>query len=121
MQRDAANMMTAEPGAPFSTEIVTNGSTVEWLYLNLTADSHPFHTHLAHFEVMGRQPFDAIAYADALEEARASVPAGQRLDPRDLPRRGPVHDGARNGGPGSREGAPRHGHSQPGRYRAASR
>ena len=26
------------------TEIVDNGDTVDWLYLNLTADSHPFHT-----------------------------------------------------------------------------
>ena len=31
----------------------------DWLYVNLTADSHPIHTHLAHFEVVERQAFDA--------------------------------------------------------------
>ena len=70
MQRDEAGMMTAVPDDPFSTEIVGNGATVEWQYLNLTADSHPIHTHLAHFEVMGRRRFDALAYAEALSEAR---------------------------------------------------
>ena len=84
VQRDAQGEMTT-PDEPFSTEIVKNGDTVEWLYLNLTADSHPFHTHLGHFEVMDRQPFDAVAYSQALEAARGKVPAGQRLDPKDYP------------------------------------
>ena len=83
MQRNAQNEMTT-PDEPFSTEIVPNGSTVEWLYLNLTADSHPFHTHLAHFEVIDRQPFDAVAYAAALANARAVV-APARLDPSAYP------------------------------------
>jgi spore coat protein A, manganese oxidase len=85
MRRDAQGMMTAAPDEPFTTEIVKNRATVDWLYLNLTADSHPFHTHLAHFEVMGRQPLNAVAYAQALADARAKVPAGQRLDPKDYP------------------------------------
>ena len=79
--------MTAEPAEPFSTEVVHEGDTVEWLYLNLTADSHPFHTHLAHFEVMGRQRFDAVAYAEALAEARED--ASEALDPSDYPELGP--------------------------------
>lgn len=83
MKRDSAGMMIADPSEPFTTEVVDNGDTVEWLYLNLTADSHPFHTHLAHFEVMGRQRFDAVAYAQALAEARAD--ATETLDPRDYP------------------------------------
>ena len=83
MKRDSAGMMTAEPTEPFTTEVVDDGGTVEWLYLNLTADSHPFHTHLAHFEVMGRQRFDAVAYAQALVSARAAAPGP--LDPGDYP------------------------------------
>ena len=77
--------MTHVPDEPFSTEVVTNGSTVDWLFLNLTADSHPFHTHLAHFEVISRQPFDAVAYAEALEEARDDAPEDGRLSPADYP------------------------------------
>jgi FtsP/CotA-like multicopper oxidase with cupredoxin domain len=88
MKRDSAGMMLAEPTAPFTTEVVNNGETVEWLYLNLTSDSHPFHTHLAHFEVMGRQRFDSVAYAEALAEARAQAP-GMALDPKDYPDTGP--------------------------------
>jgi FtsP/CotA-like multicopper oxidase with cupredoxin domain len=84
MQRNVQGQMTT-PDEPFSTEIVKNGDTVEWLYLNLTADSHPFHTHLGHFEVIDRQPFDAVAYTQALTAARGNVPAGQRLDPKDYP------------------------------------
>lgn len=81
----ASGTMTHEPDAPFTTEIVANGSTVEWLYLNLTADSHPFHTHLAHFEVVDRTPFDAAGYMMALGAARAARPPGERLDPKDYP------------------------------------
>ena len=88
MRRDANGVMTHEPDEPFSTEIVANGSADDWLYLNLTADSHPFHTHLAHFEVMGRQPFNAVAYAEALEEAREAAQP-ERLDPADYPDPGP--------------------------------
>lgn len=85
MRHDAQGTITATVDDPFSTEVVPDGDTREWSYLNLTADSHPFHTHLAHFEVMGRQPFDAAGYAQALDAARAAVPAGQRLDPADYP------------------------------------
>ena len=84
MKRDASGGMTHVPEQPLSTEIVADGSTVDWLYLNLTADSHPLHTHLGHFEVMGRQPFDAVAYASELSEARSGV-APDRLDPADYP------------------------------------
>jgi spore coat protein A len=83
MKRHHDGMMTAEPAAPFTTEIVNDGDTVDWLYLNLTADSHPFHTHLAHFEVMGRQRFDAVGYEHALAEAREHAEGA--LDPRDYP------------------------------------
>jgi spore coat protein A len=75
MKRDTAGAMTADPTDPFSTEIIPNGSTVDWLYLNLTVDSHPFHTHLAHFEVISRQTFNAAAYEQALIATRGAAPA----------------------------------------------
>jgi spore coat protein A, manganese oxidase len=85
MTRDENGTMTHEPDEPFTTEVVQNGSTVDWLYLNLTADSHPFHTHLAHFEVISRQPFDAVGYEMALHAARAELDDGDRLDPAEYP------------------------------------
>ncbi|HET7718344.1 MAG TPA: multicopper oxidase family protein [Acidimicrobiales bacterium] len=102
MKRDSAGMMTAEPTEPFTTEVVDAGDTVEWLYLNLTADSHPFHTHLAHFEVMGRQRFDAVAYAEALAEAREE--ASGALDPRDYPDVAPFVLGPEVPAPASEKG-----------------
>jgi spore coat protein A, manganese oxidase len=70
MLRDDDGAMTDTPSDPWSTETVTNRSTVEWLYLNLTADSHPFHTHLAHFEVMERWRFNAGKYLADLNATR---------------------------------------------------
>ncbi len=103
--------MTHVPSEPYSTEIVANGTTVEWLYLNLTADSHPFHTHLAHFEVMGRQPFDAVGYAEALAEAReAAVPTPR---PRRVPGPRPLHARPRGPRSGDGEGPEGHGDRQP--------
>jgi spore coat protein A len=103
MERDEDGAMTHAPTEPFSTEIVTNGSTVEWLYLNLTADSHPFHTHLAHVEVMGRQPFDAFGYAEALAEAREAA-GDERLDPAEYPDPGPFTLGPEVPAPATEQG-----------------
>jgi spore coat protein A, manganese oxidase len=35
----------------------------DWYYVNLTGDTHPMHTHLFTFRVLGRYDFDAAAYA----------------------------------------------------------
>jgi spore coat protein A len=43
------------------------GTVEEWNYINLTVDTHPMHTHLFTFQVIGRTPFDADAYAAAFE------------------------------------------------------
>ena len=91
MQRDADGMMLATPDAPFSTEEIPNGQTREWKFLNLTADTHPIHLHLAHFEVVERQAFDAAGYQAALITA-GRVPYdpvaptdAMRMDPADYP------------------------------------
>jgi spore coat protein A, manganese oxidase len=102
MARHSSGEMSDAPGDPFRTEVVENGSTVEWLYLNLTADSHPLHTHLAHFEVMGRQAFDAVGYAAALAAAREA--ATEVLDPADYPDPAPYALGAEVPAPPSERG-----------------
>jgi spore coat protein A len=43
------------------------GTVEDWVYINLTPDTHPMHTHLVTFQVIGRTPFDAAAYEDAYE------------------------------------------------------
>jgi spore coat protein A, manganese oxidase len=35
--------------------------------VNVTGDTHPIHTHLVTFQVVGRTPFDAAAYEEAYE------------------------------------------------------
>jgi spore coat protein A, manganese oxidase len=47
------------------------GSVEDWVYVNLTGDTHPMHSHLVTFQVVGRTPFDAEAY-----EERYSGPTG---------------------------------------------
>jgi spore coat protein A, manganese oxidase len=48
-----------------ATEIVDRDSVEDWVYINTTGDTHPMHTHLFMFQVMGRFPFDAQAYQAA--------------------------------------------------------
>src|SRR6266536_2557310 len=40
-------------------------SVEDWYYVNVTGDTHPMHTHLFTFRVMGRYKFDAAGYAAA--------------------------------------------------------
>jgi spore coat protein A len=51
------------------TETPKVGAVEDWVYVNLTADTHPMHTHLVTFQVVGRTPFDAAAYEEANEGA----------------------------------------------------
>lgn len=56
------------------------GTVEDWVYVNLTADTHPMHTHLVTFQVIGRTPFDAAAYEEAYEpRSGGGVPGG--IDP----------------------------------------
>jgi spore coat protein A len=60
------------------TETPKLGTVEEWVYVNLTADTHPMHTHLVTFQVIGRTPFDVEAYEEA-HEGPHGVPGG--IDP----------------------------------------
>lgn len=46
------------------------------MYVNTTADTHPMHTHLFTFQVMGRFPFDAKGY-----QASYGTPNGAAAPP----------------------------------------
>jgi spore coat protein A len=54
------------------------GAIEDWVFVNLTPDTHPMHTHLFNHQVIGRVPFDVTTYQG--EYARANgVPGG--IDP----------------------------------------
>ncbi len=44
------------------TETPKNGTTEDWIIVNLTGDTHPIHTHLATFQLVSRQSFKASKY-----------------------------------------------------------
>jgi spore coat protein A, manganese oxidase len=41
------------------------GTVEDWVFVNMTMDTHPMHTHLFTHQVIGRVPFDAEAYQKA--------------------------------------------------------
>jgi spore coat protein A, manganese oxidase len=61
------------------TETPRVGSIEDWVYINMTGDTHPMHTHLVTFEVIGRTPFNVEAFEEA-NEGPHGVPGG--IDPR---------------------------------------
>jgi spore coat protein A, manganese oxidase len=60
------------------TETPKVGTIEDWVYINLTPDTHPMHTHLVTFQVVGRTPFNVQAYEEAYEGPNG-VPGG--IDP----------------------------------------
>jgi spore coat protein A len=60
------------------TETPTLGTIEDWVYINMTGDTHPMHSHLVTFQVVGRTPFDAEAY-EAAYGGPNGVPGG--IDP----------------------------------------
>jgi spore coat protein A len=48
-----------------TTETPKAGTVEDWVYVNLTADTHPMHMHLVTFQVIGRTPFDVEGYETA--------------------------------------------------------
>ena len=50
-------------------EIMTEGDTEVWEIINLTADAHPIHLHLAQFQLMNRQSFDVAKYLATYDAA----------------------------------------------------
>ena len=78
---ETANWVLLLNGADFeaaATEMPIAGTVEDWVYVNLTGDTHPMHTHLVTFQVVGRTPFDADAY-QATYGGPNGVPGG--IDP----------------------------------------
>jgi spore coat protein A len=61
-----------------ATETPQIGTVEDWVYVNMTGDTHPMHMHLVTFQVVGRTPFDAEAY-EAAYGGPNGVPGG--IDP----------------------------------------
>ena len=53
------------------TETPRAGTVEDWVYINMTTDTHPMHVHLVTYQVVGRTPFNVAAY-----QARYGGPAG---------------------------------------------
>ena len=65
VQGPAGPLMVTVNGQVFDgvlTEVPKNGTTEDWIIVNLTADTHPIHTHLASFQLVSRQSFQAAKY-----------------------------------------------------------
>jgi len=62
-----------------TTETPTAGTVEDWVYINMTGDTHPMHTHLITHQVIGRTPFNVEAY-EADHGGPNGVPGG--IDPR---------------------------------------
>ncbi len=60
------------------TETPRAGTVEDWVFVNLTPDTHPMHVHLVTFQVVGRTPFDVEAYQAAYGGPKG-VPGG--IDP----------------------------------------
>jgi spore coat protein A, manganese oxidase len=61
-----------------TTEAPKVGTVEDWVFVNLTGDTHPMHMHLVTFQVVGRTPFDVEAYEEG-NEGPHGVPGG--IDP----------------------------------------
>ncbi len=68
------NLNAVDFGEP-TTETPKAGTVEDWVFVNLTGDTHPMHMHLVTFQVIGRTPFDAEAY-EAAYGGPNGVPGG---------------------------------------------
>ncbi len=102
-----------------TTEMPKLGTVEDWVYVNLTGDTHPMHMHLVTFQVVGRTPFDAEAY----EERYGTADGGPRRNRPDAIRDwSDASSGARGAWlQGHGEGESRLLHHDPGEVRVAER
>jgi spore coat protein A len=71
-------LLNADDFEQAPTETPRVGTTEDWVYINLTGDTHPMHTHLVTAQVVGRTPFDVAAYMETYG-GQYGVPGG--IDP----------------------------------------
>jgi FtsP/CotA-like multicopper oxidase with cupredoxin domain len=68
----------------YYSELPGEGALEHWEIINITADAHPIHLHLAQFQLLSRQPIDPVCYNAVYN---ASFPGGLFL-----PGYGPPND-----------------------------
>ncbi|HWI81961.1 multicopper oxidase family protein [Ramlibacter sp.] len=73
------------------TEVVDNGMVEVWEILNLTADTHPVHFHLANVQLLSRQAFNVNGYAGGAPrwEGLPTAPDANELGWKDTVRMNP--------------------------------
>ncbi len=94
------------------TEMPQVGTIEDWVYINMTGDTHPMHTHLVTFQVVGRTPFDVEAYEDAYGGPKRGAGWDRSNSVRDRPNAAAGSDRARIQGHG--ESKSRRVHDNPG-------
>jgi spore coat protein A, manganese oxidase len=57
------------------------GAVEDWVFVNMTADTHPMHTHLVTHQVIGRTPFNVAAYQAAYPGTGSGSPGGKDPSP----------------------------------------
>ena len=62
------------------TETPKAGTVEDWVWVNMTPDTHPMHVHLVTFQVVGRTPYDVAAYQKKYGGS-AGVPGGISPEP----------------------------------------
>ena len=109
-------------GLPFDapgTEAPRVGTVEDWVFVNVTGDTHPMHMHLVTFQVVGRTPFDVQAVRGAVRGRERSAGRDRSLTIRNGP------DGSagpeRTGLQGHRQGEPGLLHDDPGEVRPTGR
>jgi spore coat protein A, manganese oxidase len=62
------------------TETPRAGAVEDWVWVNMTGDTHPMHVHLVTFQVVGRTPYDVEAYQKKYGTPKG-VPGGISPEP----------------------------------------
>ncbi len=64
-----------------ATETPVLGTTEIWQIVNLTADTHPIHLHLAQFQLLSRQKFQLNKYLKEYNKLNPVIPAPVTVNP----------------------------------------
>ncbi len=79
-----AALLNGQPWSGDISETPKEGSTEEWVIINLTGDTHPIHLHLVQFQLVSRQAIDADAYAEDWYDLNGGMPPYD-FTPEELP------------------------------------
>ncbi|SFS88744.1 multicopper oxidase family protein [Marininema halotolerans] len=84
IQGDKGPLQLLLNGQPFRnpiSEFPIIGSTVEWIFANTTAATHPLHIHLIQFQIVSRQRFNSMPYLKAWTKLNGTPPFDRQPKP----------------------------------------